>query len=98
MSKRLQEQVNLISDTLEKNSDSSVSGFLESMSPAEISRVIESLPLDLRGPLWRQVTLLKKGEVLLELQGILRSSLIKQTDEQELIACLSVMQMMKLLI
>jgi magnesium transporter len=31
--------------------------------------------------------------VLLELQGILRSSLIKQTDEQELIACLSVMQM-----
>ncbi len=93
MSKRLQEQVNLISDTLEKNSDSSVSGFLESMSPAEISRVIESLPLDLRGPLWRQVTLLKKGEVLLELQGILRSSLIKQTDEQELIACLSVMQM-----
>jgi magnesium transporter len=27
------------------------------------------------------------------LQGILRSSLIKQTDEQELIACLSVMQM-----
>jgi magnesium transporter len=63
------------------------------MSPAEISRVIESLPLDLRGPLWRQVTLLKKGEVLLELQGILRSSLIKQTDEQELIACLSVMQM-----
>ena len=93
MSKRLQEQVNLISDTLEKNSDSSVSGFLESMSPSEISRVIESLPLDLRGPLWRQVTLLKKGEVLLELQGILRSSLIKQTDEQELIACLSVMQM-----
>jgi magnesium transporter len=93
MSKRLQEQVILISDTLEKNSDSSVSGFLESMSPAEISRVIESLPLDLRGPLWRQVTLLKKGEVLLELQGILRSSLIKQTDEQELIACLSVMQM-----
>jgi magnesium transporter len=93
MSKLLQEQVILISDTLEKNSDSSVSGFLESMSPAEISRVIESLPLDLRGPLWRQVTLLKKGEVLLELQGILRSSLIKQTDEQELIACLSVMQM-----
>jgi magnesium transporter len=93
MSKRLQEQVNLITDTLEKNSDSSVSGFLESMSPAEISRVIESLPLDLRGPLWRQVTLFKKGEVLLELQGILRSSLIKQTDEQELIACLSAMQM-----
>jgi len=93
MSKRLQEQVNLITDTLEKNSDYSVSGFLESMSPAEISRVIESLPLDLRGPLWRQVTLFKKGEVLLELQGILRRSLIKQTDEQELIACLSVMQM-----
>lgn len=38
-------------------------------------------------------TALKKGEVLLELQGELRRSLIKQTDEQELIACLSVMQM-----
>ncbi|MGK0411772.1 MAG: magnesium transporter [Shewanella psychromarinicola] len=93
MSKRLQEQVNLITDMLEKNSDSSVSGFLESMSPAEISRVMESLPLDLRRPFWEQVTLLKKGEVLLELQGILRRSLIKQTDEDELIACLSVMQM-----
>jgi magnesium transporter len=82
MSTRLQEQVALITDTLEKNPESSVSGLLESMSPADISRVIESLPLDLRNPLWRQVPLLKKGEVLLELQGILRRSLIKQTDEQ----------------
>ena len=93
MSTRLQEQVDLITDTLEKSPESGASCLLESMSPAEISRVIESLPWDLRSPLWLQLPRLKKGEVLLELQGELRRSLIKQTDEQELIACLSVMQM-----
>jgi magnesium transporter len=90
---RLQEQVDLITDTLEKSPASGVSGLLEPMSPAEISHVIEALPLDLRTPLWLQLPRLSKGEVLLELQGELRRSLIKQTDEQELIACLSVMQM-----
>ncbi|MFT6435071.1 MAG: magnesium transporter [Candidatus Azotimanducaceae bacterium] len=93
MSTRLQEQVDLITDTLEKSADNEVSGLLESMSPAEISHVIEALPRNLRSLLWLQVPLLKKGEVLLELQGDLRRSLIKQTDDQELIACLSVMQM-----
>jgi hypothetical protein len=40
MSTRLQEQVDLITDTLEKSADNEVSGLLESMSPAEISHVI----------------------------------------------------------
>lgn len=93
MSTRLQEQIDLITDTLEKSPESGASCLLESMSPAEISHVIESLPRNLRSPLWLQLPRLKKGEVLLELQGELRRSLIKQTDEQELIACLSVMQM-----
>ena len=93
MSTRLQEQVDLITDSLEKSPESGASCFLVFMSPPEISRVIESLPGDLRSPLWLQLPRLKKGEVLLELKGELRRSLIKQTDEQELIACLSVMQM-----
>ncbi len=93
MSTRLQEQIDLITDTLEKSPESGASYLLESMSSAEISHVIESLPRNLRSPLWLQLPRLKKGEVLLELQGELRRSLIKQTDEQELIACLSVMQM-----
>jgi len=93
MSTRLQEQVDLITDALEESPESGASCLVESMSPAEISRVIESLPGDLRSPLWLQLPRFKKGEVLLELQGGLRRSLIKQTDEQELIACLSVMQM-----
>jgi len=93
MGKRLQELVDLITDALEKNPESGATSLLESMSPAEISRVIESLPGDLRSSLWLQLPRVKKGEVLLELQGELRRSLIKQTDEQELIACLSVMQM-----
>ena len=93
MGTRLQKQIDLITDALEKSPDNGVSGLLESMSPAEISRVIESLPWDLRNPLWLQLPRLKKGEVLLELQGELRRSLIKQTEDQELIACLSVMQM-----
>ncbi|MGB5409290.1 MAG: magnesium transporter [Thiogranum sp.] len=93
MSTRLQEQVDLITDLLEKSPESGASCLIESMSPAEIARVIESLPGDLRIPLWLQLPRSKKGEVLLELQGELRRSLIKQTDEKELIACLSVMQM-----
>ncbi len=93
MSKRLQEQVDLITDALENSPESGAKSLLKSMSPAEIARVIESLPGDLRSPLWLQLPRVIKGEVLLELQGELRRSLIKQTDEQELIACLSVMQM-----
>ncbi len=93
MSTRLQEQVDLITDALEKSPESGATCLVEPMSPAEIARVIESLPGDLRSPLWLQLPRFKKGEVLLELQGGLRRSLIKQTDEQELIACLSVMQM-----
>ena len=90
---RLQEQVDLITDALEKSPESGVTSLLKSMSPAGISRVIESLPGDLRSPLWLQLPRVKKGEVLLELQGELRRNLIKQTDEKELVACLSVMQM-----
>lgn len=93
MSTRLNEQVDLITDALEKSPESGATCLVEPMSPAEIARVIESLPGDLRSPLWLQLPRLKKGEVLLELQGGLRRRLIKQTDEQELIACLSVMQM-----
>ncbi len=72
MSTRLQEQVDLITDTLEKSPESGASCLLESMSPAEISRVIESLPWDLRSPLWLKLPRLKKGEMLLHhwLQGI----------------------------
>ena len=90
---RLQEQVDLITDALEKSPESGATSLLKSMSPAGISRVIESLPGDLRSPLWLQLPRVKKGEVLLELQGELRRNLIKQTDEKELVACLSVMQM-----
>lgn len=93
MSTRLQEQVDLITDALEKSPESGATSLLKSMSPAGISRVIESLPGDLRSPLWLQLPRVKKGEVLLELQGELRRNLIKQTDEKELVACLSVMQM-----
>ncbi len=93
MSTRLNEQVDLITDALEKSPENGATCLVEPMSPAEIARVIESLPGDLRSPLWLQLPRLKKGEVLLELQGGLRRRLIKQTDEQELIACLSVMQM-----
>ena len=52
MSTRLQEQVDLITDVLEKSPESGASCLIESMSPAEIARVIESLPGDLRTPLW----------------------------------------------
>ncbi|MFT7305336.1 MAG: magnesium transporter, partial [Candidatus Azotimanducaceae bacterium] len=67
MSTRLQEQIELITDTLEKSPESGASCLLQPMSPAEISHVIESLPRNLRNPLWLQLPRLKKGEVLLEL-------------------------------
>ena len=51
MSIRLQEQVDLITDLLEKSPEGGASCLIESMWPAEIARVIESLPGDLRIPL-----------------------------------------------
>lgn len=62
-------------------------------TPAELARVIESLPLKYRTKLWKSIPSELKGEVLLEAHRELRIALIKKTDESELLESLSVLQM-----
>jgi len=93
MNSKTHQQVALISDALERGDEATVLSQLEGLSPAEIASLLESLPHGLRPALWPRVPSAEKGEVLLELHGDLRRALVELTDEDELVATLSAMQM-----
>ncbi len=93
MQKKLHNPVEVISLALEHHRDNEVIRLASGMSAAEIGRVMESLPKSLRSPFWTLIPAADKGEVLLELHGDLRRTLIDHTEEATLIASLSAMQM-----
>lgn len=93
MNSKTHQQVALISDALERGDEQTAFSLLEALSPAGIASLLESLPHTLRPILWPKVAQDKKGEVLLELHGDLRRALVELTDEDELVATLSAMQM-----
>ncbi len=93
MDTQVQKRVDFIADALENGEQHKAEQLIATLSPAEIARLMESLPQGLRPELWGKVATDQKAEVLLELHGDLRRSLIKQTDEDELIASLATVQM-----
>ncbi len=93
MNNKTHQQVALISDALEQGDRQTVSRLLQSLSPAALASLLESLPHNLRPQLWDQVASELRGEVLLALHGELRRFLIELTDEDELVASLTAMQM-----
>ncbi|MGB5446842.1 MAG: CBS domain-containing protein, partial [Psychromonas sp.] len=66
---------------------------IERHHPAELGRLIESLPTKYRLTFWELIPIEDKGEVLLEVHRELRLSLIKLTSESDLLKCLSNLQM-----
>ena len=59
---------------------------LNSLYPAEIAHLLESLPLEKREFIWQLVDSELQGEVLLEVNDDIRGRLIKDMDTSELIA------------
>jgi len=59
---------------------------LDSLHPADIARILESLPVEQRLIVWDLVKAEREGEILLEVSDAVRQTLIAQMDEQELVA------------
>src|SRR2546422_5583989 len=59
---------------------------LDSMHPADIAYVLESLPLEERLAVWDLVKAERSGEILLEASDAVRETLIRGMDSQELVA------------
>ena len=65
---------------------------LDGLSPSEIARLIEALPAKFRKSLWSGLPQSAQGEVLLEIHRDIRRWLIQQTPDQQLLACLTSLQ------
>jgi len=59
---------------------------LDSMHPADIAYVLESLPLEERLLVWNLVKAGRDGEILLEASDAVRETLVRSMDSQELVA------------
>jgi magnesium transporter len=59
---------------------------LDSMHPADIAYVLESLPLEERLVVWNLAKAGRDGEILLEASDAVRETLIRSMDSQELVA------------
>jgi magnesium transporter len=88
-----QAKVEELVDVLEENNRPKIAHLLQSASPAELARVIESVPSSRRIAVWNQLDIAKMAEVLLESHGDLRRQLIAHTNESLLIESLSAVQM-----
>jgi magnesium transporter len=63
-----------------------VQRLVNSLHPAEIASLLESLPPDERDVVWELVAPENDGDVLLELGDEVRAALLKEMDEQEIVA------------
>lgn len=69
-----------------------VNSLLGTLHPADIARIMESMPQGERVPLWARLAADVRGEVLLELHGEARAQLIKQADASALIAAVLLLE------
>lgn len=93
MTIKFQHLINSIDLAMDENDDEAIQKILTNTSAAEIARLTESLPQKDRLTLWPFVPTNVRAKVLLELHQDLRRSLIAHTDEAELTASLSAVQM-----
>jgi magnesium transporter len=63
-----------------------LSAKLDSMHPADIAYVLESLPREERLAVWNLVKAERNGEILLEASDAVRETLIRSMDSRELVA------------
>lgn len=79
------EHLRLLADSLDSGVLSLVKQQINDLHSAEIANLLESLPLKNRLIIWKLVTPEFTGDILVEVNDEVRSSLIEQTDDQELI-------------
>ena len=93
MSINFETLVSQLTRFLEQKNSGELMNLIEQHHPAELGRLIESLPNKYRKDFWRLIPVKDKGEVLLAIHRELRVFLIRQTDESDLLKSLSNLQM-----
>lgn len=83
------EHLRLLADSLDSGALSLVKQQINDLHPAEIANLLESLPLKNRLVVWKLIEAELTGDILVEVNDEVRSSLIEQTDEQDLITAVS---------
>jgi magnesium transporter len=81
-----QGNLQLLREKLDSGRMRSARLMVHSLRPAEIARLLESLPLQERTLLWEMVSADDEGDVLVELSDAVRDSLIEGMQTDELIA------------
>ncbi|HRO26072.1 MAG TPA: magnesium transporter, partial [Luteimonas sp.] len=79
-------QLRLLSDALDSGRLGPVRRMVNTLAPAEIGNLLESLPLDKRMVVWGLVDAADDGEVLVHVGDEVRESLIADMDPDELVA------------
>ncbi|WP_372880267.1 magnesium transporter [Psychromonas sp.] len=93
MSENSTELVSQLIHFLEEQQSEELLLAIEQHHPAELGRLIESLPNKYRQTFWELIPVKDKGEVLLAVHRELRLSLINITSEADLLKSLSTLQM-----
>lgn len=78
---------------LAASDDSDLSHLVADLYPAEIARLLESLPADERQSLWQFVPAAVEGDVLAELNDEVRAGLVAVMDAGELVAAAGAMEL-----
>ena len=76
----------LVEQMVQKQHLAELRGKIESLHPADIAFILESLPLEERLVVWDLVKADRDGEILLEVSDAVRESLIASMDSEELVA------------
>ncbi len=82
-----------VTDLLEGGTVPEARRMLNALHPAEIANLLESFPAPERKLLWEMVDEQNGGDVLLQVNDEVRSGLIRQMDEREVLAATSGMDM-----
>ncbi len=85
-------RLDAVSDALDTGALDRVRQILAAMNPAEIAHLLESLPAGQRLFVWRLVDPDDAGEVLVQVGDEVRSSLLRETDKDTLLAAAEVME------
>lgn len=80
------DRLQAITDLLRDGTLAQVGRELRGMHPAEIAHLLEALPIEQREVVWDLVQVDLDGDVLLEVNDDVRASLIREMDDQELVA------------
>ena len=75
----------LVLTALEEGSNERVREILGILHPADIARILESIPPEERHPVWALVNVEIAGEVLLEVPEAVRHDLIAKMDASQLV-------------